>query len=348
MKVCILSVQVPFMTGGAEVHAMSLRDELTKRGCQAEIVLIPFKWYPPARLLDCMLMARLIDVEEVNGSKIDRVIGLKFPAYYAPHPHKVCWILHQHRQAYDLYGGPYSDLWQSETGRRMAAEIKRWDDYFIPQSAAIFANSKTVAARLLRFNGIKSTPLYHPPAGYTNFRAGRFDSYIFYPGRFDQMKRQHLIFDALQSLPPNLQLVLCGQYDSQYGKELVARINSSPNASRVRVLGRITESEKLDLYANCLAVYNGVVEEDYGYVTLEAFCAGKPVITHTDSGGPLEFVIDGYNGYITTPDAAHLANAINSLAQDPAKARELGRNGRETLQTLDIDWDHVVDSLLNS
>jgi glycosyltransferase involved in cell wall biosynthesis len=348
MKVCILSVQVPFMTGGAEVHAMSLKDELTKRGCQAEIVLIPFKWYPPARLLDCMLMARLIDVEEVNGSKIDRVIGLKFPAYYAPHPHKVCWILHQHRQAYDLYGGPYSDLWQSETGRRMAVEIKRWDDYFIPQSASIFANSKTVAARLLRFNGIKSTPLYHPPAGYTNLRAGRFDSYIFYPGRFDQMKRQHLIFDAIAQLPSEPHLVLCGPNDSPYGRELVARIQSSPNASRVRILGPISEAEKLDLYANCLAVYNGVVGEDYGYVTLEAFFSGKPVVTHHDSGGPLEFVVDGHNGYITRPDPASLADVIDSLAKDSAKAEALGRNGRDTIRALDISWDHVVDNLLSS
>ncbi len=348
MKVCILSVQVPFITGGAEMQAASLKEELTKRGCQTEIVLIPFKWYPPERILDCMLMARLVDVEEVNGNKIDRVIGLKFPAYYAPHPHKVCWIIHQHRQAYDLYGTQYSDLWQTVQGQDVAAEIKRWDDYFIPQSSAVFAESKIVAARLLRFNSIESTPLYHPPANYDKFRTGRFDDYILYPGRFDQMKRQHLIFDAIQSLPLDLQLVLCGQYDSKYGEDLVARIRASPIASRVRILGRITEAEKLDLYANCLAVYNGVVEEDYGYATLEAFYASKPVITHTDSGGPLEFVVDGHNGFITKPDATHLASAINSLAKDRAKAQQLGRNGRDTLQTLGISWDHVVDNLLSS
>ena len=32
------------------------------------------------------------------------------------------------------------------------------------------------------------------------------------------------------------------------------------------------------------------LDEDYGYVTLEAMLAAKPVITCTDSGGPLEFV----------------------------------------------------------
>ena len=75
------------------------------------------------------------------------------------------------------------------------------------------------------------------------------------------------------------------------------------------------------LNANCLAVYNGVLDEDYGYVTLEAFYAGKPVITHTDSGGPLEFVIDGYNGYVTEPDEADLAGHLALLIERPALAQ---------------------------
>ena len=347
MKVCILSVQVPFITGGAELYAESLRRELQKRGCEAEIVLIPFKWYPPSQLLHCMLMGRLIDVEEVNGTKIDRVIALKFPAYFAPHPHKVCWIMHQHRQAYDLYGTPMSDLWESETGRAVAAEIKRWDDEFLPQSSVIFAISQTVADRLLRFNNIPSTPLYHPPFDHEKFRPGRFDNYIFYPGRFDQLKRQHLIVDAFGHVPGDLRLVLCGSYASDYGRELVAKIQKSSLAPRIEILGPISEEEKLELYANCLAVYNGVVDEDYGYVTLEAFCAGKPVITHTDSGGPLEFVVEGDNGCITAPDTTELAACLEKFSAQPSHARQMGANAQETLRTKNISWDHVVDRLLS-
>ncbi|MEY2413840.1 MAG: hypothetical protein QOD84_2446 [Acidobacteriaceae bacterium] len=348
MKVCILSVQVPFTKGGAELHASSLQKQLEKRGCEAEIVLIPFKWYPPERLLDCMLMARLIDVEETNGAKIDRVIALKFPAYFAPHSHKVCWILHQHRQAYDLYGTELSDLWQTEQGRGVAAEIKRWDDYFLPQSAAVFANSKTVANRLLRFNGIDAAPLYHPPFNHELFREGRFDNYIFYPGRFDQIKRQHLLVDALAYLPDNLQVVLCGQTDAPYGRELLSKIDSSGLSPRVKVLGTVSEKVKLDLYANSLAVYNGVFDEDYGYITLEAFHSGKPVITHHDSGGPLEFVEHEINGYVTEPTAEDLARHLALLVRDTTLARTLGQRGRETLAAKNISWDYVIERLLNS
>ena len=345
MKICILSVQVPFLTGGAESLAHALKRELERRRFAVEIVLLPFKWYPPGQLLNCMLMSRLADLTEVNGMMIDRLITLKFPAYYAPHPSKVCWLLHQHRQAYDLYGTALSDLSQNETGRAVAAEISRWDNCFLPDHSGIFTISKTVSERLRRYNGIESTPLY-PPLNHERFRSQRFDKYIFSPGRFDSIKRQHLLFDAFARIPGNSQLVFCGQTDSAYGRDLIARIEASPIRSRVRVLGQVTEAEKEDLYANCLAVYNGVLDEDYGYVTLEAFCASKPVITHTDSGGPLEFVVDEYNGYITEPDPIELASRIMLLVEEPNRAQQLGSNGLATLKSHNISWDYVIEQLL--
>jgi glycosyltransferase involved in cell wall biosynthesis len=348
MKVCILSVQVPFITGGAEQLARGLKQQLRKRRCEVETVLLPFKWYPPERLLDCMLMARLTDLQEVNGTKIDKVIALKFPAYFAPHSDKVCWILHQHRQAYDFYGTELSDLWQSNEGRAVAAEIKRWDDCFLPQSAGLYTISKTVTDRLLRFNGLEAQTLYPPPLNHSNFHCDGWENYILYPGRFDPIKRQHLLFDALANAPKNIQLIFCGQPDSTYGAELQQRIETSPYRSRVKVLGRISEEEKIDLYANCLAVYNGVYDEDYGYATLEAFFSGKPVITHTDSGGPLEFVIHEDNGLITEPNPVSLGNAISVLAENPACARTMGSNGRESLKLHNISWDYVVETLLKS
>ena len=97
MRVAIATVQVPFVHGGAEVLAVGLRDALTRAGHEADIVAVPFKWYPPDRILDHMLACRLLDLSESMGTAIDRVIGLKFPAYLVAHPHKVLWITHQHR-----------------------------------------------------------------------------------------------------------------------------------------------------------------------------------------------------------------------------------------------------------
>src|SRR5690349_11957386 len=110
MRVLIANTRVPFVNGGAEVLAQGLLAALRRAGHQAEIVTLPFKWYPPERIIEQIMAARLIDLSESVGIKVDRLIGLKFPAYLAPHPHKVLWILHQHRQAYDLWDHPNGDL----------------------------------------------------------------------------------------------------------------------------------------------------------------------------------------------------------------------------------------------
>jgi len=346
LKVAIASVQTPFMTGGAEIHASSLRRELIARGLEADIVTIPFKWYPPARLLDTMLMARLVDLSEVNGVRIDRVITLKFPAYYVEHACKVGWLLHQHRQAYDLYGTAFGDLDRDSEGEAVAAEIRAWDSRYLTEHRALFANSCTVRDRLRRYNDIDSEVLYHPPGNAERYRTDGFEDFILAPGRLDPMKRQHLLVEALSRLPSGVKAVLIGPTAGDYA-EATIRAARQVGGDRIIVRGVVSEEEKIDLYANCLAVYNGVYDEDYGYVTLEAFLAGKPVITHEDSGGPLEFVRDGENGYVIPPSPEAIAACIQMLADSPATARAMGGAGRETIGLLNIGWDHVIERLLS-
>ena len=116
MKIAIAMVQVPFIRGGAEILADMLCNELKNRGHQADIITIPFKWYPSTSILNCMLAGRMLDLSEINGEKIDMVIAMKFPAYYVKHNNKVLWLMHQHRQAYDLWESPYGDKDKSPDG----------------------------------------------------------------------------------------------------------------------------------------------------------------------------------------------------------------------------------------
>src|SRR5207302_3351770 len=103
MRILIATVKIPFIRGGAELLAESLEAALLGAGHEAEIVRIPYKWYPAERIIDHMLACRLMDLTESSGTKVDLLIGLKFPAYYIHHDNKVLWILHQHRQAYELW-----------------------------------------------------------------------------------------------------------------------------------------------------------------------------------------------------------------------------------------------------
>jgi glycosyltransferase involved in cell wall biosynthesis len=86
-------------------------------------------------------------------------------------------------------------------------------------------------------------------------------------------------------------------------------------------------------------------DEDFGYVTLEAFLSRKPVVTATDSGGPNEFVVDGVNGFVREPAPEAFADAINTLARDPRRAASLGDAGYERARL--ITWDGVIEKLLS-
>ena len=69
------------------------------------------------------------------------------------------------------------------------------------------------------------------------------------------------------------------------------------------------DQQKIDLLSAALAVLVPPLDEDYGYVTLEAMLSARAVITCTDSGGPLEFIEHGATGLVCEPDPAALADA---------------------------------------
>src|SRR5258708_33811416 len=102
MRILIATTHVPFVRGGAEMHADGLRQALRVAGHEAEIVALPFKWYPPETILDHMLACRLLDLTEVMGAPVDIFIGFKFRAYMTHHPNKVLWPCHLQSTHYDL------------------------------------------------------------------------------------------------------------------------------------------------------------------------------------------------------------------------------------------------------
>ena len=66
-----------------------------------------------------------------------------------------------------------------------------------------------------------------------------------------------------------------------------------------------------------------------GFVTVEAFMCGKPVITCFDSGGPSELVRNDVNGYVTDPTPEALAQAMRRVIDDRNLSQRLGEAGHE-------------------
>ncbi len=346
MRVAVATVQVPFVRGGAEMLAENLCDALRAAGHEAEIVAVPFKWYPADVIPQQMLACRLLDLTESMGTRIDRVIGLKFPAYLIPHPAKVQWILHQHRGAYDLWEQHWGDLYGAPGGAEARDAIRMADTRLIPQARRVFTISRNVANRLRHYNGIEAQPLYHPPPLAGRYRDAPAEDYLLMPSRLNGPKRQDLIVDALARTRHPVRVVFIGAADDPgWADGVVARAHAAA-PGRTTWLGAVSDERKIELLAAAIAVLVPPLDEDYGYVTLEAMLSARAVITCSDSGGPLEFVEHGRNGLVCEPDARALADAMDQLWAGRERARAMGAEGLAVYRALGLSWDHVVRCLL--
>lgn len=346
MNILICTNQVPFTFGGGELHVENLKHAFVEAGHNAEVVAVPFKWYPPSEIMNGALAWRLLDVTEANGKSIDMVVGMKFPAYLVEHPCKVIWVMHQFRAAYDLWETPFDHLSNSAEGGQVRTFIKGADEKFIPKARKVFANSKTVAERLKRFNNIESETLYHPPPRVELLCQGAQQDYIFFPSRLEPIKRQDLLIKAASLMRSPLSILLAG--NSNEKKRYESLIKEYKVTDRVKLLGFVGDAETAELYANALAVCYLPFEEDYGYVTLEAMYSGKPVVVTTDGGGAKEFIDDGIEGLVVEPEPKAIAAALDELYNDKDRARKMGECGREKILSMNISWPNVVEKLLHA
>ena len=340
--VLVCEAQVPFVHGGAEVHVRELVRELRAHGYAAELVSIPFKWYPKEEILPHAAAWRLLDLSESNGRPVDLVIGTKFPSYFARHPNKVAWLIHQYRAAYELCGTAYSDFSHTELDVGLRDTLIRLDTEMLRECRALFTNARNTAARLAKFNALAAEPLYHPPRLAPRLLAGPYGDYILSVGRIESVKRVDLIVEAMAHVDPGIRLVVAGDGTQRANVERAAQ--EAGVADRVTMLGTVGDDDLLQLYSGALAVVYPPYDEDFGYVTLESFLARKPVITCSDSGGPNEFVIDGENGFVTVPTPEALATAINAVHADRRLAARLGDAGHETASQ--VTWGGVIEKLV--
>lgn len=342
MRVAVVNNQAPFVRGGAELLAQWLGEKLREYGHESEVVRLPFSWNPPERIVDHMLAARLVRLPNV-----DRVIALKFPAYYVPHENKVLWLLHQFRQAYELWGTPYQDIPPTATGHQVRDAIIDADRHYLQEARRIYTNSKVVGHRLKLYSGMDSEILFPPLPDAAAYRCEDYGDYFFFPSRITAGKRQHVAAEAMAAVKSSARLVIAGQPETPDDlKRLTDVIGEHGLENRVEVLpGWIDEQQKLRLLAGARGVlYLPFGEDSYGYVTLEAFHARKPVITLADSGGTLEVIEDRRNGRVVE-DAEELAEAIDELAEDESLARRMGQAALHTIDELEISWDRVIECL---
>jgi len=344
MRIAVTSVQVPFMRGGAEIMAEQLIQALIRGGHTAELITMPFRFAPLSAVRQTMDTWAVEDFSRFDCGQIDRAICLKFPSYYLHHPNKVVWLMHQHRSVYELFNTRYGESGETSGANEFREEVMQRDTAALKTARAVFTISSRVSERLQDFNGISSQPIHQPPANAELLHCADQLDYIFFPSRLETLKRQELLIRAMAHCRAPVAAIIAG--DGGARADLQQLIRELKVEDRVRLIGRIDDKEMRTWYAHALGVFFGPYDEDYGFITLEAMLSSKPVITCTDSGGPLDFVLDEETGLVVAPDPTSVADAIEYLYENKRRAKEMGLAGRDRYRSLDISWDRVVEKLL--
>ena len=340
MRIAVLRPQVPFARGGVEIFTDELVAELRARGHDADLVSVPFKWYPGARVLTQAFLWRMLDLDEADGRPIEMVIATKFPSYVVRHREKRVWLVHQFRQAYELDGTELGQFGEAPEDRALRRQLQELDRIALGEATRLFATSQNVAGRLARSTDLVAEVLPHPPQQLP-YRTGASEGFVLSASRLDRAKRIDLLLEGA-ALHTGFDVVVVSDGPDRERLEGIARARGLDG--RIRFEGRVTADRLAELYATCSSVYYAPVDEDFGMGPYEAFRSGKPVITTTDAGGPLDVVHDRRTGLVVEPTAAAVGAAAAWLHAHEAEAAELGGAGKALAD--EVTWDRAIARLL--
>jgi len=343
-RILVVTSDVAFVEGGHIMIARSIVRALRQQGYDADLVLTPQNRF--GRQLRAYAATRFTDVGlDGLGRPIHQVISLRFPSYAVRHPVHVCWLNHRMREYYDLWPMLRAQLRGpavlKETARRTL--IRLIDRRLLKHGVAkLYAQSATIQARLRRWGGIPSEVLYPPPP-QRDYRTESYQQFLLSVSRLQALKRIDLFVEAIaRAKNRDLKGIIIG--DGPERERLQTLIRERGLEGRVHLLGGTDEETVLSHYARCLGVFFGPLNEDYGFVTAEAFSSRKPVITTVDSGGPAELVRDGESGFVRPPDPDRIAEAFDLLAENRELAEKMGKAGYAFVSGL--TWPEAVKKLV--
>ncbi len=343
-RIAVVTSSPPFVEGGHLVIARELVDACRRSGHEATLITTPQNRF--GRQASAYAANWFTDVGvDAGGRPIDHVVSLRFPSYAVRHERHVCWLNHRMREYYDLWDRFSVSLpMRARLKERIRRSlVHRTDRYLLTRNVRrLYAQSRTIQARLAHWGGIPSEVLY-PPAPVRAYRCRDYGNYLFVISRLTPLKRVDLTLRALaEPVAQDIRCVIAGEGEET--EALVRLRNQLDLADRVQFIGRIDEETLIRHLAECRAVVFAPFNEDYGFVTVEAFASAKAVLTCRDSGGPAELVRDGVNGFVTDPTSESLARALRTVTDDRALAIRMGEAGRADVARM--TWPDAVNKLL--
>lgn len=380
MKIAIIAPSpVPFTIGGAEKLWWGMLLHLNQySGVQVELIKVPSPENDFWALMDSYRT-----FSELDLTHFDRVISTKYPAWMVKHHDHHCYLQHRLRGLYDTYhfsGCPEEletdeqalmplvslldtrnptheqlpEFWRVlvETRADVPADrfafpgpLTRKIVHYLDSIALapgtikrFSAISHNVANRRDYFPPGVEVKVSHHPSDISGLKSVAYDNF-FTISRLDHPKRIALLIEAFMKTQGDVEFRIAGTGPEEANLRALAKPDP-----RIKFLGRITDAQVLEEYAQARCVPFIPYDEDYGLITIEAMQAAKPVITAEDSGGSNEFVKSDVNGYSVPTTADALAEAMQRLIDDKALAQTLGHNAAETVAY--INWDNTLQMFL--
>jgi len=341
--VAVVTSSPPGVEGGHLVIARALVDALGESGHDAHLLITPDFGF--GQLTRTYAATLKVDVSQVDGRKVDQVISLRYPSFAVRHRAHVCWLNHTMREYYDLWPRFAASIsWRNRIKEGIRKTILHTvDRHLLKQHVTrVVAQSETIRRRLDADFGIRADVVYPPPPPRA-YRCDEDRGYVLAISRLTPLKRIDLLVRALaEPSARHVKAVIAGDGDQR--DELIALAGQLQVADRAEFLGRVDDETLLDRLAGCRAVCFTPVDEDYGFVTVEAFTSRKPVITCRDSGGPAELVVDDETGLVCDPTPASLATALARVTDDRGLAERLG--ARAAARAAAMTWAAAVKRLL--
>lgn len=368
MKICIVTeFFIPHYFGGGERRFYQLAKKLVERGIQVDVITMRIRDVPDYEKIDGI---NVYHIGPTIENPPDRSV-FDFMRYFFS---VSSWII---KNDYDLIDAQsYSPLLSSSIAARIKKTPIFGTIYDTSSSGSDqWMNHSFLASRLekflvnLRFDRIitisKSTinSLINDfgvskdkiELLYIGVDTDKYDSTgdvekkadkIIFVGRLIPHKHvDHLIesFEEIVKSVPDANLVIVGRGDEKNNiidmvssKSLDAKVSFKENLSDEELIKEIKESEVLVLPST---------REGFGMVLAEANYCNVPVVTYA-SGGTIDVVDDGYNGFLVEAgNIPQLTEKILLLLNDKELQKQMGINGRNKVET-QFNWDKIVDEYL--
>jgi glycosyltransferase involved in cell wall biosynthesis len=280
----------------------------------------------------------------------DMVITFRPMSHLVQHPNKVVWFIHHIRPFYDLWDSNFRGFPRDNRHQSLRDLIIQIDNDGLQNARKVYTNSKQVQMRLQKYNNIDSEVLYPPLFDSQKYFSHEHNDEIVCIGRLEPHKRPDLFINALAKTKSAVKLRFLGvASNADYANELLNLIDKKKLNNRVILENRwVSEEEKIKTLANCLAtIYAPNDEDSYGYPSLESSYSKKPIITTSDSGGVVELVLHGFNGWVCNPTDKDLGDAFDDAYNNKDVTKAMGANAWTRLEQLDISWTNVLRKLLS-